>query len=208
MPVQFGAVRVAALVPVKRFAAAKGRLADALDPEDRARLAQWVATGVVRAFDGIDVYVACDDLGVRTWALDVGADVIWGPGLGLNGAIDDGVATIARRGYDHVIVSHADIPRPGSLPTVPRLDTVTLVPDRLRDGTNVMSFPVAHPVPAAYGPGSFDRHHTAALALGVAVEVLDDPDLSLDIDTPDDLTNPLINEVLPTWLRTTLANHR
>jgi hypothetical protein len=33
-----------------------------------------------------------------------------------------------------------------------------------------------------------------------------DPDLSLDLDTPSDLTHPLIREVLPEWLRTNLDN--
>lgn len=196
------------MVPVKRFAAAKGRLAHVLGADDRARLARWVATGVVKALDGIDVVVACDDEGVRDWAAEVGAEVVWGPGLGLNGAIDDGVATIAARRYDHVLVTHADIPRPASLAAVARAGTITLVPDRDRDGTNVMSFPVSRPITAAYGGGSFSRHLASARASGAPVEIRRDPDLSLDIDTPDDLAHPLINEVLPTWLRTSLANQR
>lgn len=199
-------MRVAALVPVKRFAEAKGRLSSALDEATRARLAEWVATGVLRALEGIDVFVACDDKQVKEWASNLGAEIIWGPGLGLNGAIHDGVATIAARGYDHLIVSHADLPRPASLPTVPRLDTITLVPDGRRDGTNVMAFPLACPIIAAYGAGSFTRHFQQARDTRIAVEVRQDPDLAHDIDTPDDLTHPMIDEVLPTWLRTNLAN--
>jgi 2-phospho-L-lactate guanylyltransferase len=166
-----------------------------------------MATGVVRALTGIDVHIACDDEGVREWAVDLGATVIWGAGLGLNGAIDDGIATIAAEGYDHVLVSHADIPRPASLRGVARPGAITLVPDRRRDGTNVMSFPVTHRIAAAYGAGSFSRHLTDAQSHSITLEIRNDPELSLDIDTPDDLNHPLISEVLPTWLRTTLANH-
>lgn len=196
------------MVPVKGFAAAKGRLTSVLGDADRARLARWMATAVVKALAPIDVFVACDDETVRDWATGLGAGVIWGPGLGLNGAIDDGTATLCASGYDHVMISHADLPRPASLASVPRSGTVTLVPDRRRDGTNVMAFPLSDRVEAAYGPGSFRRHLDAARRTAHTVEVRVDPDLSLDIDTHDDLLHPQIDEVLPPWLRTTLANRR
>ena len=64
---------------------------------------------------------------------------------------------------------------------------------------------------AAYGGGSFRRHLDQALDLAddrVAVEVRRDSELSLDLDTPDDLTHPMIAEVLPPWLRTLLASRR
>ena len=71
-----------------------------------------------------------------------------------------------------------------------------------------MSFPLTDAIMAAYGAWSFERHLAAAQMVGIAVEVRADPDLALDIDTPDDLTHPLIREVLPTWLQTNPANHR
>ena len=36
--------------------------------------------------------------------------VLWSPGLGLNGAVDAGRATIAGKGFDHVVVAHSDLP--------------------------------------------------------------------------------------------------
>jgi 2-phospho-L-lactate guanylyltransferase len=165
-----------------------------------------MATGVVRSCHPLDVFVACDSDDVADWAAEHGAAVIWGPGLGLNGAIDDGVAAIADAGYDQVIISHADLPHPTMLPTVARAGTVTLVPDRRRDGTNVLSFPLTDAIVAAYGPGSFNRHFEAAQALGIAVEVRTDHDLSLDVDTPGDLAHPRIKEALPIWLRTNPVN--
>jgi 2-phospho-L-lactate guanylyltransferase len=105
-------------------------------------------------------------------------------------------------------VAHADLPRPANIAVVAREGCITLVPDRRRDGTNVMAFPVTAPLRASYGGGSFNRHLAQALARSVGVEVRSDPDLSLDLDTPDDLTHPLIREVLPEWLRTTLGNPR
>jgi 2-phospho-L-lactate guanylyltransferase len=200
-------VRLAVLVPVKRFTAAKGRLAGVLADGDRARLAEWMASGVLDVVAEIPTFVACDDESVATWAQRMGAQVIWGADLGLNGAVDDGVARIISSGYDHVLISHADLPLPGALLDVAREGCITLVPDRRHDGTNVMSFPATHPVQAAYGAGSFARHlHQALEMSAVAVEVRADPELSLDLDTERDLTHPLIQKVLPSWLPTNPVN--
>jgi 2-phospho-L-lactate guanylyltransferase len=195
------------LVPVKRFAAAKGRLTGVLHNDDRARLAEWMASGVLDVVAEIPTFVACDDENVAQWAQRMGAQVIWGAGLGLNGAVDDGVRHITSNGYDHVLVSHADLALPEALLEVAHAGCITLVPDRRHDGTNVMSFPAAHPLAAAYGGGSFTRHLDQALAIGsVTVEVRSDPHLSLDLDTPRDLNHPLIAKVLPSWLPTSPAN--
>ncbi len=200
-------VRLAVLVPVKRFSAAKGRLAGVLGDAERAALAEWMASGVLHVVAEIPTFVACDDEEVARWAQRLGANIIWGPGLGLNGAVDDGVAHITASGFDHVLVSHADLAIPEALLDVARAGHITLVPDRRRDGTNVMSFPATHPVRAAYGAGSFTRHLQQALAMStVAVDVRWDPELSLDLDTARDLAHPLIQKVLPSWLPTSLAN--
>ncbi len=200
-------VRLAVLVPVKRFTAAKGRLTGVLGDGDRARLAEWMATGVLDVVAEIPTFVACDDEQVASWATRMGAQVIWAAGLGLNGAVDDGVDHIASSGFDHVLVSHADLALPGALLDVASEGRITLVPDRRHDGTNVMSFPAAHRLRAAYGGGSFSRHLDQALAVGtVPVEVRSDHRLSLDLDTPRDLAHPLIRKVLPRWLPTNLAN--
>ncbi|MEM8619214.1 MAG: 2-phospho-L-lactate guanylyltransferase [Actinomycetota bacterium] len=199
-------MQVAVLVPVKRFTAAKGRLRGVIPDDDRAQLAQWMAEQVLTACAGLECFVACDDDDVRSWAETRGATVTWGPELGLNRAVDDGVATIAERGFDHVIVSHADLPLPVALPTIARAGTITLVPDRRLDGTNVMSFPTDHRVAASYGGGSFRRHLAAAQVLGHSIEVRRDHHLSLDLDTVEDLHHPLVEEVLPPWLRTNPAN--
>ncbi len=200
-------MRLAVLVPVKRFTAAKGRLTSVLGDRDRARLAEWMASRVLEVVAEIPTFVACDDEHVAAWATRMGADVIWGAGLGLNGAVDDGVDHIVAGGYDHVLVSHADLALPGALLDVARDGCITLVPDRRHDGTNVMSFPAAHSLRAAYGGGSFARHLQQALAAGsVPVEVRSDHQLSLDLDTPRDLAHPMIAKVLPPWLPTNPAN--
>jgi 2-phospho-L-lactate guanylyltransferase len=198
-------VDVAVLVPVKAFTEAKQRLATVLSAADRIRLARWLADGVVRSLGSTPVFVVCDDPDVRRWALDAGTTVLWTARLGLNGAVDDGVSAVAAEGYEHVVVSHADLPLPSGLVGLARPDTSTFVPDRRLDGTNVMSFPARSPIPARYGPGSFGRH--LASATTPATEVRYDHHLSIDLDSPSDLTHPLLREVLPQWLPTIPVNH-
>lgn len=201
-------MNVAVLVPVKAFSQAKQRLSDVLSPDERRRLARHLAEGVlaVAVAGEVPLFVVCDDDEVHRWAQDRGANALWTAELGLNGAVDDGVRSIAAQGFDHVIVSHADLPLAGSLTDVARPGTATFVPDTVHDGTNVMSFPLDRPVPAAYGPGSFQRHCDAARAMGLEVEVRADPRLALDIDVASDLVHPLLREVLPSWLPTIQAN--
>lgn len=179
----------AVLIPVKRFDAAKLRLAPALDAPARAALARRMADCVVRAAGTLPITVVCDDAGVVAWASERGVEALWTARLGLNGAVAKGVEHLRGKGVDRVIVSHADLPfaTPGSLGDLPRAGVV-LVPDRHGDGTNVASVPTDAAFPWSYGPGSFARHRDAAVALGLPLTVVRDLDLGWDVDTPADLT--------------------
>lgn len=192
---------VAVLVPVKDFRQAKLRLAGTLAPAERAALARSMASNVVAAADSLPVYVVCDDTEVAGWAEAAGATVLWRPGLGLNGAVTDGVETLARDGVARVIVAHSDLPLAVHLAWAAYLPGVTLVPDRRDDGTNVACVPSDAGFEFAYGPGSFRRHAAEGRRLGLGVRVVREPRLGWDVDIPDDLAHPALEEVLPS-LRT------
>lgn len=181
---------IAVVVPVKDFTRAKVRLAEHLDGDARAALAREMAEIVLAAAAPLPVSVVCDDLAVRTWAESVGAEVIWTPGLGLNGAVQAGVTELARRGVDTVVVAHSDLPLATSLAWVAATAGVTLVPDRRLDGTNVIAVPAAAGFRFAYGAGSFERHRAEGLRLGLPVRIVRDPRLGWDVDHPADLALP------------------
>jgi 2-phospho-L-lactate guanylyltransferase len=180
-------VEVAVLVPIKAFSQAKARLAEVLDPRSRANLARRMAERVVAAAGELPVSVVCDDDEVRRWARAVGADVIWTPERGLNGAVQFGVGALQARGVERVVVSHADLPRANDLTLLALGDGVTAVPDRHDDGTNVLAVPTAAGFRFDYGPGSFLRHCDEAARLGLRLTVLRPPDLTWDVDVPADL---------------------
>lgn len=184
------------LVPVKAFTAGKARLAPALDAAERAALARSMAEQVLRAAAPLPVAVACDDDAVAAWARAHGASVVWTPGTGLNGAVQQGCRELLADGADHVIVAHADLPRAAGLlrlVTPEPFAGVVLVPDRRDDGTNV-AVVTADVITAgfrfAYGVGSFARHTAEAARVGAPVRVARLAELQWDVDTPDDLVEP------------------
>jgi 2-phospho-L-lactate guanylyltransferase len=189
-------VEAAVLVPVKSFRAAKRRLSGWLSDHDRERLARFMAGKVLDAARPLPVFVACDDDDVATWAEQRHAHVLWGPGLGLNGAIDHGVDTMAGKGIDHVVISHGDLPLATGLQRLVAPEALVIVPDRRRDGTNVLSRPTGIRFDAEYGAASFSRHLTQALGIGIRVSVCRDRALSLDVDTVTDCRHPEVARIL------------
>ncbi len=180
----------AVLVPVKAFGQAKRRLSSALGPAARVALTRRLAGGVLAAARPLPTAVVCDDGEVAAWARALGALVIWEPGRGLDVAVAEGVDRLGRDGVRTVVVAHGDLARPAGLPGI--LDGhppggVTLVPDGLDDGTNVVVLPTGAGFRFSYGPGSFRRHVDEVDRRGLDLRILRGGDLSLDVDLPSDL---------------------
>lgn len=175
------------LVPVKAFGAAKGRLAPALSPAERRELARQMATRVVRSSGGLPVAVVCDDDEVAQWAASLGATVVWTPARGLNGAVQEGYRQLCRLGVSDVVVAAGDLPLASDLRWAATFPGVTLVPDRRREGTNVIALPRDLDFSFAYGPGSFRRHLEQARLLHQPIRVVHASPLAWDVDLPEDL---------------------
>lgn len=174
------------LIPIRSFDDTKSRLARALDADDRRALSMWMAERVVGAALGLPVRVVTDDRGVVAWAQARTVEVI-SPGVrGLNPSVDAAAQRAARLGFRRVIVAHADLPAARDL-TVADRDGVCIVPDRARDGSNVLCVPATAGFRFAYGPQSFERHCAEAERLELALSIVDDDDLAWDVDDPGDL---------------------
>jgi len=188
---------VAVVIPIKAFERAKDRLSSVLSTDQRILLARTTALGVLESVPGASVFVVCDNLEVSQWATSHGASVVSQSGTGLNAAVQEGIS--AAREYERVMIVHSDLPLPSRLRELlgssVASNTVTIVPDRHRDGTNVLIIPSGVGFTCHYGAKSFEAHMAEASKLGLAIEIIEDDELALDIDTPDDLN------ALPTqWL--------
>jgi 2-phospho-L-lactate guanylyltransferase len=181
--------RTGVVIPIRAFALGKARLAQELDPDERAALGRRLAVQVVRAASGLPTLIVSSDTEVRKWADDLGLSAIDDPGS-LDAAARTGRTWLAARGCNRVVVAHGDLPfartfsgvaRDGSRPIV------ALVPCHRDDGTPVLSVPVDVDFEFAYGPGSFRRHAAETRRLGLGLRVLRDRNLAFDVDVPDDL---------------------
>ena len=176
----------AVIVPIRSFEGALSRLAGILGGPGCRDLMRQMASRVVAAADGLPVHVATDDADVAAWAADLGAAVVAAGRPGLTNAVSAAVDHLASTGIERAVIAHADLPLARTLrPAVgPGL---TIVPDRHRDGSNVVCVPTGAGFRFSYGPGSFSRHVAEARRLGLAVTVVEDGALAADIDHPEDL---------------------
>lgn len=187
-----------AVVPLKSLRGSKKRLADVLDEDEREAFVTAMARAVLTALSetsGIDgIMVVSNATEVAEIALEYGARVVpEGEQQGLSGAITSAAEVLRADHVAKMMVVHGDIPlatpadfdllleRAGSAPSV------TIVPCRIEDGTNVMICTPPDVIPFHYGPGSCGAHQRAARAAGVDAKIMRLPGLALDIDTPEDL---------------------
>lgn len=182
------------VVPIKGFRLAKERLAPRLGVDEREALAMAMAARVISAASPLPVFVASDNHEVAEWATENGARSLTLGATGLNPAVGEAVCAVGSLGFTHAVIAHSDLPLARSFdhlaPVAGAEREVVLVPDRHRDGTNVLVTPTRMPPVFSYGSRSFHRHVFAAARAGHSVRVVVDHDLGWDIDYPEDLDLP------------------
>ena len=190
-------MKATAIVPVKRFGAAKQRLGFGLDEERRLALIEAMLRDVLEAIAAarmIDrtILVSGEPL-VEELASASGADLIADPGdeghpeaalLGIEAARAEGARCAALLPGDCPLLDPRELDR--LLTGVPD-PYVAIVPDRHGTGTNALLLSPPDAIRPAFGEGSCERHLELARAAGVphGVEPLDS--LALDLDTPADM---------------------
>lgn len=198
------------IVPLRSFDTAKSRLSEVFTVAERAHLARSCAEGVLDRGVGCRRVVVCDDDSVESWARDLDVDCVRVTGNGLNSALFEALPTVRLlHPRADLVIAHGDIVGPVGLDDLlmspPSNANVVIVPDRRRDGTNVLRLDprAAETWVFDYGPGSFGRHELAARNHGWTVVVHEDEGLSVDLDTPEDLSHPLVRSFLaahlPDW---------
>ena len=184
-----------AIVPAKRFANAKRRLAEALPDGARSALARAMLGDVLaalRAVPAIDeTLVVSADADVRRLAAAHGAQTIAEScERGTDRAVAQALAVVRERGAARALCVAGDCPLLDARELTALLaatHTVAIAPDRHRTGTNGLLLAPPDALAPAYGPGSFGRHLTRAYAAGVPVAIAELDSLALDVDTPADL---------------------
>jgi 2-phospho-L-lactate guanylyltransferase len=186
-----------AILPVKRFEAAKQRLAAGIDTERRRELAGAMLADVLEAIRGARtierLIVVSGDPIAQELASEAGAEVVPDPeDAGHVEAAQAGIARAEVEGTGLVVLLAGDCPLldPRELD---RLLTgvpghyVGVVPDRHGSGTNALVLSPPDAIVPAFGEGSRDRHVEAARQAGVPFGIEELPSIELDLDTPADV---------------------
>jgi FO synthase len=193
-----------AVVPVKLLERAKSRLAGVLDAPERRALTLAMLSDLLTALAatrgvGGTIVVTADET-VRAFAEERGAGVVPEPASrgepaapSLSRAVTAGTACAFEAGAEWVLYLPADLPlaTPAALERLlaaARSGGGALVRATRDAGTNVLCLPPTSGFAFDFGPGSAARHLEAAAAVSLALTVVEEPALSLDVDLPEDLT--------------------
>ncbi len=187
------------LIPCKRLTGGKSRLAPVLSGDARAALCRRFLRDTLRLACAVgspaDIRVVSADREALQLAADCGVGGEDDPDGELNSALVHAVARSVRPDSPEerrnllilpIDLVHATPAQISCVLAAP--GDIVLTPDRAGRGTNLlrMTGRIAREFHFQYGDDSVSRHLAEALRLDLRAEVLDDPDLAFDIDTPDD----------------------
>lgn len=199
--------RLHVVVPLRSLASGKARLGGSIDAEERetllrgmlrrtlAVLAAWPASRAIHLVStdpGLLVETVVDlSTPVRPLLQRLG---------GLNEALRMGRDDAAKAGATAVLMLPADLPHL----SIEALDglleaadaamaagsggpVVVIAPSDARHGTNALLLSPPAVIDPCFGIESFEAHLRASARAGAALQIVDDPALGFDVDTPDDL---------------------
>jgi 2-phospho-L-lactate guanylyltransferase len=193
-------MRTIAILPVKSFGAAKQRLATKLGGGSRQALAQSMFSDVLsslRHMRGIEaIAVVTADRVAESAAFGERVQVLWDTDeVGQSQAAVIGIRYALASGFERALLVPGDTPLINAAEIDELLQRsqeqdlrVVIAPDRHGTGTNALLLSPPDAMEPSFGPGSLERHRAAAKAAGLRYAVARAPSLSLDVDTPEDLS--------------------
>lgn len=189
-------MRTAAVLPVKRFAAAKTRLGASVADDLRLALARAMVADVIgalaecREVELTILVTGQDDLAHDARAS--GAVLIEDRSdRGQSAAVSRGIARAVADGFERVLCVPGDCPaldaaEVGALLSSSTADVV-IVPDRHGSGTNALLLSPPDAIAPSFGPDSCARHRASAIAANLSWSLEQVSSLLLDVDTGADL---------------------
>ncbi len=186
------------ILPVKGMGKSKQRLASVLSEIQRERLAEAMLNDVLTAISKTRevnrILVVTSDLDVAEIARHYQAEVLMEPVhcSGLNEAVELGVHHAELHGGNRVLVLHADLPLANHNDLSHLINChldggLSIVPDKVEGGTNGMMFDLPTEMSFHYGEGSYGKHTKIMHDCGLFCIMTELPDLTLDIDSAEDL---------------------
>ncbi|MEM4462190.1 MAG: 2-phospho-L-lactate guanylyltransferase [Candidatus Bathyarchaeia archaeon] len=186
------------VIPVKNLKDSKSRLSAFISDEDRARLTLAMLLDELKVLEKTSVEkvaLVSSDRRIKVLAHRYGLEFIDDKGLPLNDSLKLASLWALERGINTMIVIPVDIPsiNPDDIEAV--LDIIGLehgsiaviAPCRRFDGTNLLALKPFKKFDFRFGRNSYRQHMGEAALLGFEVYVYMSENISLDIDTIEDL---------------------
>jgi 2-phospho-L-lactate guanylyltransferase len=182
-------------VPVKSLERAKSRLSQVLTPLERAALTLAMLEDVLDAclrMPGWQTWVVSPDESVLEVSARRRARPIVEEKAGLTAAIRQVQEEAAEADALAVVLGDLPLLTTESLARVLRtLGPVVAAPAASEEGTNVLLRRPPMVIPPRFGTNSFRKHREAAELRELPFAVVHAPELSFDLDTPDDIAQLL-----------------
>jgi 2-phospho-L-lactate/phosphoenolpyruvate guanylyltransferase len=192
------------VLPVRGTDDAKERLALALDAEERGALVMGLVLHVLDTLatwpDCRQVHVVSPDPLVRETATARGLQALADEATDLNAAlrsgreaaVDAGATAVLYLPVDLPLLAHDSLDRlhdaaDAALAAGAGRQIVVIAPSDARGGTNALLVSPPAAVEPSFGEASFEAHLRGAAAADATVQLVHDPTLGFDLDTPDDL---------------------
>lgn len=203
------------IVPIKRFSQAKSRLSGQFTPEMRIALARALAEAVLWELANMaelsGVVIASSEPEAEELAKRYGFGLVPDDkdAQGLNAILARVINQLAAVGIQDVGVVFSDLPLfdRAEFSRIIRYHKkgaerqLTIVSDRMGDGTNIRLTRPVGLVPECYGTGSASAHRAAAQRVGAEITIFPSRKLWLDIDQPQDISLVLAEAARETNIR-------
>lgn len=194
-----------AVVPVRSLSDGKRRLGAAVDAEEREALVVGLLRATVETLSfalglaniGIvssdrTVLAAAGHLGAHAIPESVAGDLNASLRLGRDWASEAGAAALLYLPADLPLLTAAAVERlldaaDAALAATGDGPIAVIAPSDARVGTNALLLAPPALIEPRFGPDSLTAHLLAAERTGAAVQLVADPELGFDLDTPDDL---------------------
>jgi 2-phospho-L-lactate guanylyltransferase len=193
-----------AVVPLRTIAGGKARLGEALDAEEREALVLGMlrrTLDVLGAWARVRrIHVVSPDPSLGRLIAGGGLSLVAQYGEGLNQGIRQARTVAQREGAAAMLVVPADLPQLDTTSLDQLLEAadaalaagsgrplVVIAPSDARSGTNALLLSPPDVIEPCFGRASFEAHVRAAASAEASLQVVTDPGLGFDLDTPEDL---------------------
>lgn len=181
-----------ALIAIKQRSHCKARLAQALAPQERIRLARAMLAAVLSAAGGARTVRQIIVVSPERDSVPAEIPVLADSGECLNGALMQAHRVLREFGCREVAILPADLPNItaadiDALVCAGRRGGFAIAPDAAGVGTNALSLVSAHPFDFQFGLDSRRLHLEEARRTGLSAQVVRLPGFEFDVDSPCDL---------------------